>query len=140
VLPDAKLLDRNVIHLRQRLDHGVRTSIESRRAGLESLQSRSVLRKPHELIHSRFRLLDELDARARRATYAKVKLGRAALATAAASLSALSPLDVLTRGYSVTLDAGGGAIDNADSVKAGDLIRTKLHRGEIESVVRKTTS
>ncbi len=138
VLPDARLLDRSVIDLSRRLQRSVRASIESRRARLDALSARSTLRKPHEIIHLRSRLLDELDARGRRAMFGKLKLCRAGLATSAASLSALSPLNVLTRGYSVTLDANGRAIDNADSVNVGDTIRTKLNQGEIESVVSKT--
>ena len=139
VLPDARLLDRSVMDLSRRLQRSVRGAIESRRSRLDAVGSRSTLRKPHEIIHLRSRLLDELDARGRRAMLGKLKLGRAGLATSAASLSALSPLNVLTRGYSVTLDANGRAIDNADSVKAGDTIRTKLNQGEIESVVSKTS-
>jgi exodeoxyribonuclease VII large subunit len=90
------------------------------------------------MIHDRYRLLDELDARGRRAMLAGLALGRAKMATAAASLSALSPLDVLTRGYSVTLDQNGNAISRSESVQPGDSIRTRLHRGEIQSVVTET--
>jgi exodeoxyribonuclease VII large subunit len=139
VLPDARLLDQSVIDLNRRLLRSARGSIDSRRSRLNALATRSTLRKPHEIIHLRSRLLDELDARGRRAMFGKLKLGRAGLATAAASLSALSPLNVLTRGYSVTLDANGHAIDNANTVKVGDTIRTRLNKGEIESVVSKTS-
>ncbi len=95
VLPDAALLDRSVLNLRQRLHRCAWMMLESRRDRLESLGSRTVLRKPHQMIHDRDRLLDEFDARGRRAMFAKLALGRAKMATAAASLSALSPLDVL---------------------------------------------
>ena len=60
------------------------------------------------------------------------------MATAAASLSALSPLDVLSRGYSITIDSDGQAITAADQVAPGDQIRTTLHQGTIASVVEKT--
>lgn len=135
VLPDARLLDQSVVNLNRRLQRSIRSSIDSRRSRLDAVATRSTVRKPHEIIHLRSRLLDELDARGRRAMVGKLKLGRAGLATAAASLSALSPLNVLTRGYSVTLDANGNAINNADTVKIGDTIRTRLNQGEIESVV-----
>lgn len=69
----------------------------------------------------------------------KLRLARASMATTAASLSALSPLNVLSRGYSVTLDAQGNAINSANDVNKGDVIRTKLNDGEIESVVRDKT-
>lgn len=139
VLPDAQLLNQSVVNYQKRLQRTVRASIDSRRTRLEAIASRSALRKPHDIIHSRFRLLDELDARGRRAIYGKLKLGRARLGTVAASLSALSPLNVLSRGYSVTLDAQGQAIDNASQVEVGDTISTRLHQGELESVVSKKT-
>jgi exodeoxyribonuclease VII large subunit len=137
VLPDSKLLTQSVFDSRRRLDRCLRSSIAARRSRLDSLGSRPGLRKPHEVVYSRYRRLDEIDGRARRAIFAKLGLGRARLATAAAALSALSPLDVLTRGYSVTLDEAGRTIDDASKVKEGDTIRTKLHHGEIESIVRK---
>jgi exodeoxyribonuclease VII large subunit len=52
-----------------------------------------------------------------------------------ASLSALSPLDVLTRGYSVTLDQQGQAITSTEEVQLGDRIVTRLKGGHIESIV-----
>lgn len=137
VIPDANLLTRSVADLNRRLQRTINASIESRRTRLNAIASRSALRKPHELVHERSRLLDELDARGRRAMFAKLKLGRASLATAAAALSALSPLDVLTRGYSVTMNDENEAINNAANVNVGDTIRTRLNQGEIESVVSK---
>ena len=80
-------------------------------------------------------MLDELDARARRAMQSKLSLQRASIKTMAASLSALSPLKVLTRGYSVTTDSTGRTITSPRDVASGDVIRTRLQEGEIESIV-----
>ena len=66
-----------------------------------------------------------------------LSIGRANLTTAAASLSALSPLNVLTRGYSVTLDQRGKAIKDIAEVKVGDTVRTKLTGGEFESTIER---
>ncbi len=139
VLPDAKRLHQSVADLRRRIDGNIRALIAYRRKEIESIRSRSILRKPHEIVHARSRRLDELDARSRRAISAKLRLARAGMAATAASLSALSPLNVLARGYSVTLDQSGNAIINANEVSQGDLIRTKLNQGEIQSVVRSST-
>ncbi len=51
----------------------------------------------------------------------------------AGRLHALSPLAVLERGYSITFDAQGRILKEVSSVKAGDRIRTQLHRGELIS-------
>lgn len=139
VLPDADLIDQSVIELRQRLERSIRNAIDRRRDQIESLESRSMLRRPHEMVRMRSRLLDELDARARKLMFAHIKLDQARLGKAAATLSALSPLNVLTRGYSVTFDPSGNAIQQADKVAVGDRIRTRVQHGEIESIVDKTT-
>ena len=138
VLPDANLLDQTVRDLSGRLNRTMRLAIDSRQRRVDSLAARPILRKPHEVIHLRSRYLDELDMRGKLAIESKLKLGRANLATLAASLTALSPLDVLSRGYSVTLDAKGKAVDDAKQLRDGDIIRTRLNKGEIESVVKKT--
>ena len=136
VMPDAGNLNQSVFDLGRRMDSGVRSLIANRRRNLQSIETRTVIRKPHEIVYSRFRRLDELDARAGRAVNGTMQLARASLATTAASLSALSPLNVLARGYSVTLDKKGNAVTDANQVREGDLIRTKLKSGDIESIVR----
>lgn len=61
---------------------------------------------------------------------------RAKLDQLAAKLSVLSPYSVLERGYSLTTNASGEVIKNADTVKPGDEITTRLASGEIRSVVK----
>ena len=114
--------------------------IESRRGRLDAIASRTAFRKPHELIRERYRLLDEFDARATRAMRSRVSLDRAKIAGAAAGLSALSPLDVLTRGYSVTLDQTGRAVSDINLVRSGDVITTRIQNGTLESVVSSISS
>lgn len=53
----------------------------------------------------------------------------------AGRLHALSPLAVLERGYSITFDEQGKILKEASSVKPGDKIQTKLHRGRLLSRV-----
>jgi exodeoxyribonuclease VII large subunit len=72
--------------------------------------------------------------------FARVKLGKAKMGKSAATLSALSPLNVLARGYSVTLDSEDNAIQSPSQVKPGDIIRSRVHHGEIESVVKTTST
>lgn len=137
-LPDRDLIVRSLSDLRLRLDRVIRTGINSRRNRLDGIQNRSLLKRPHELVQRRFRRLDELDARARKAMFSRVELGKAKLAKSAATLAALSPLNVLARGYSVTLDSADQAIQDPSQLKPGDVIRSRVQQGEIESVVKTT--
>ncbi len=134
-LPDVDFVARSIGQWKLRMDRSIRNAIEERRARVVSLSQRSVIRKPHEMIHVRSRRLDELDSRAQRAMRSKLHIGRANLATAAASLSALSPLSVLTRGYSVTRAQNGDAIRDVRTLQVGDTVRTKLDQGEFTSTV-----
>ena len=54
----------------------------------------------------------------------------------AAQLDAVSPLRVLSRGYSVTLNEKGSIIKSVDMLHWGEEIRTRLHDGEIYSVIQ----
>jgi exodeoxyribonuclease VII large subunit len=51
------------------------------------------------------------------------------------SLEVVNPEAVLTRGFSLTLDAHGGLIRDAKAVQAGDVLRTRMANGEIRSRV-----
>jgi exodeoxyribonuclease VII large subunit len=136
-IPDQELLSGAVASLQSRLDRSVRSLIANRRLRIDALTERPIMRKPLEILHLRARRLDELDARGKRAIDARVEAAKSRIATAAAALSALSPLHVLTRGYSVTLDQSGQPVESADSVRIGEILRTKLHQGELESTVTK---
>ena len=97
VLPDGDALNQSVQTLRRRIDRSMTSAIDIRRQRLESLVARPSFRKPMEIVHLRSRLLDELDDRARRAIRSQWRLGETKLQSLSASLSALSPLSVLSR-------------------------------------------
>ena len=58
----------------------------------------------------------------------------------ASHLDAVSPLKILGRGYSFTSNQQGIIIKSANDVHWGEEIRTRLHDGEICSVVQEITS
>lgn len=65
-----------------------------------------------------------------------IKLKEAQFTKAVEKLSGLSPLNILSRGYSITFKMPEGAIiKEASAVKAGDTIRTNLHNGRLLSKV-----
>lgn len=138
VIPDQEMISSAIASLNSRINRSMRHLLSNRQLRLGALTARPILRKPLEILHLRSRRLDELDARAHRAMKSRIQVAKADVATLSASLSALSPLDVMTRGYSVTMDSEDNAIESSDEVSVGDTITTKLHRGEIESKVTKT--
>lgn len=64
---------------------------------------------------------------------------RARLEQRAGRLAALSPLGVLGRGYSITCTTDGNVVTDAARLRRGDLLRTRLARGEVESDVTRRT-
>ena len=58
------------------------------------------------------------------------------LQKAEAQLKAYSPYGVLERGYSLTTAADGSVVKDAATLKAGDVLTTRLAKGAVESVVR----
>ena len=54
------------------------------------------------------------------------------------ALQALSPLEVLGRGYSMTRTTDGTVVRTADDLQAGDQIVTTLARGHVTSRVEST--
>ncbi len=53
------------------------------------------------------------------------------------ALEALSPLAILERGYALVFDGEGQLVKDAAQVKAGEEIRARVARGEIEAVVKR---
>jgi len=61
---------------------------------------------------------------------------RSGIEQAQGRLHALSPLNILERGYALVFDANGNLVKDATQVRAGDEIRARLHRGEIRAEVK----
>lgn len=53
------------------------------------------------------------------------------------NIKAVSPLDVLDRGYAIVMDNSGNALKSTKNIKVGDTIHTRLSKGTIKSNVTK---
>jgi len=61
---------------------------------------------------------------------------RLQLTNQVSTLNALSPLQTLSRGYSITYDSNGKALKNASGLQSGDTLKTRLHENEVLSVIK----
>lgn len=146
-------------HLRQRLRHpGERLAEQQNR--LDQLQHRLVQTQQHRLQQQQHRLSElalKLQARSperqlallkqklatlqhglRQGMQQSLKNSGQQLGLLSRQLNAVSPLAVLERGYSVTFNEQGEAVRDANVLKAGDQITTRLHQGSVQSQVIKT--
>jgi exodeoxyribonuclease VII large subunit len=122
-----------------RLSDAVERRLKLARQRLDQLAARPAFRRPLQRIHDLEQELDDTAARLARA--AKLRVGQASdrLASVAARLESLSPLQVLARGYSLTHTADGRLVRDADSLTPGEVIVTRVALGEVVSRVEQVS-
>lgn len=137
-VPDAAELTAVVDRLGQRLAAGLTGRVQRRRLQVDRLSDRLDNAVGERVCAIRTRLA-ALRERASSAVHAVVESRRHRLGEAAAKLDALSPLGVLSRGYSLTLKGDGlTVLRDAADVRAGDRIVTRLAQGQVVSQVVST--
>jgi exodeoxyribonuclease VII large subunit len=93
---------------------------------------------PAQRLRSFEQLVAQLKARLAFAFSHKVHRCQAHLAELHATLKSMDPTAVLARGYSITYRSSGEVLRDSSAVQAGERVKTRLARGEIESEVKKT--
>ncbi len=119
------------------LARSMRRQIEVLRASLR--EKMRVLVDPRRRLEQNVQRVDELVGRLATGIGHHLRRDRALLASLAAGLDHLNPLGILSRGYSITKKLPAGAIlKDASDAKPGDMLSTKLHKGEVVSRVEET--
>jgi exodeoxyribonuclease VII large subunit len=94
--------------------------------------------RPKQLLQQRCELLKMTRHRLRELAHGRFKDLKNKLAAAESRLQLLGPEQVLSRGYSITMDAASGKIiRRAKDAKAGQSLKTRVRDGEISSRVEK---
>jgi exodeoxyribonuclease VII large subunit len=91
--------------------------------------------RPDQFIDYQKHQLSDLSNRLLFASEQLVENKQQQLANLARTLQAVSPLNTLSRGYSITQNSKGKALTDANQVQTGDQITTRLASGEIKSRV-----
>jgi len=137
-VPDKKNLVLRIDNNVARLDLGLRKTLDQAANKLERLMASYVFRRPADMVRQYQQRVDEL------LRQMAVKFGHGMdmagerLKSLCAQLESLSPLSILSRGYSVSLKLPEGTVlRNASDLKPGDEIETKLSEGKILSTVEK---
>jgi exodeoxyribonuclease VII large subunit len=133
--PDRRELGTGLLELESRLTDIMTRRFDLARQRVDQLAARPALRKPLQRIQDLEQLLDEKSARLTRAV--RLRVGRCSekVAGLTARLESLNPLNVLTRGYSLTRTDGGRIVRTTTDVTPGELLITRLASGEIRSRV-----
>jgi exodeoxyribonuclease VII large subunit len=135
-IPDRREVLNLINNTHQRLRDAALDLVRQRKQYLDRISDRPVFRKPLERIQERERRLNDLTKRLSIQGQLRLDRAKQSLASLAARLESLSPLNVLTRGYSLTFHQDS-IVRSSNELKPGDEIRTKLARGEVLSTVKK---
>jgi exodeoxyribonuclease VII large subunit len=92
---------------------------------------------PAERLRSYQGLVGQLSGRLAYSFTQHLKAGEARLAGVLGALRSLDPAAVLERGYSITRNAQGEVLRDASRARDGELVRTRLARGQLESEVKR---
>lgn len=118
----------------QRLRRALRGRLQHYQFRLQALESRRIFQRPETLVDQHRQRCDDLAARAERAIRLMVERKQQKVQSLAASLDALSPLKVLSRGYSLTI-RNGRTVHSVSELNDGDLLETRLADGVVRSRV-----
>ncbi len=121
--------------LSKRLIRCAQSMLDFRQSQLATNNAKLGAQNPILLLKQNRQSAQFLNARLQQATLNLVTNKKSLLSNAARTLNAISPLQTLERGYSITLNSKGAPVVSVKQVKANDKIESRLHDGRIISRV-----
>jgi exodeoxyribonuclease VII large subunit len=124
--------------LQTSLSRCTRQDLRRHQLALRNFAQRLARVRPSKSLGLRGQVVAELTRRLHEDARHALDTRRQRLRELATRLRLLSPEHVLERGFSITRDAVTGAVlRDSNEIKPGQKLKTRLHRGEIVSVVEK---
>ena len=133
-VPDKKEIMIRLDGYNERCTSALRSLAKASRERLTALLEREALTDPSSLLDKKNDAVTGLYERASRSALAIVDRAVAEFSILAQKLNALSPLSVLSRGYSV-VDKGGEVIKRKEQLSSGDEIKIRLTDGDVKARV-----
>ena len=134
-LPEMGELRRKFLALTDRMSLSCDHRIRQYRTKVQALAASKNLRSMSNLIDDRRLALAHLEQQADRAVRRILEQKRSRLLQQAGRLDALSPLAVMSRGYSAVFDGSGKALSSRKNVKPGDRLRIRFADGAVQTKV-----
>ena len=138
-VPDGKEIKDELTHLEIRSALAIRKKLGELRERLDSIKDKRVLRDPMAQIDDRQIALDHLRERLISAQERQINIKKQHYVKLASSLDALSPLHVLSRGYSYVTDMKGAPVKSVMEIAVGDTIELILADGNARCSVEETS-
>ena len=135
-VPDGEELRDVLESISARCGQAVRKRLDTYRRTLEDLSGRWVMQSPMAYVDQKRMELDMQRSRLLSVQERRVAAGKHDFIRLAASLDALSPLKVLSRGYAIASRGGGEVIRSTADAEIGEKIRIELRDGSLGCVVQ----
>ena len=136
--PDRRLQEhaQNLDRLENQMQLAIRNQITIQNGELKHLQQSMLSNSPINRVKILSIQLQKITEDFKQFITKAVSQTQSQLAELTRSLSAVSPLNTLARGYSITYDDNNQVIRSAENVKAGSTVVSILEKGNIESTVK----
>lgn len=131
VVPDGNRLKHWLAQQELRLKEGLQLTLTQKRQRLEYMASSPQLKDPRQAIMAKAQQVDYVEERLKRAMASLLQQKKGDLGRSAASLHALSPLEVLGRGYAIPRSASGEVVTSVGETKVGDKLSLSMRDGVV---------
>ena len=135
-VPDQDTLRQTLDSMEETMSAALLRQIRAARNHLHALSSASVLKGPNAYIENRRQTIRLLQSKLLSGYNKQLFNKKQNFLTQVSKLDAMSPLKVLTRGYSVTQLENGEVITSCKQVRDNDLISVTVSDGMIRAVVK----
>lgn len=134
-VPDRSEFYELLSNYRIRAGQAMSKAVSRRRDRLDSIASKRILTDPMAAIDDRRLLLDRIRDRLLSSQEQSLSRKKEAFVRLTASLDAMSPLKVLSRGYSVVSDDEGNCVTQAEGLRSGDRLELRFSDGQVKCTV-----
>ena len=139
VIPEKYQLTDKLSGMEARLLSGLRKNLDGKRNRFERIIRSPAFRQPYEKVYQERMQLDSLQRFLQKSMLVCAERSRARLSILAGRLNSLSPLEILSRGYSVTRDqATGRIIKSVEGVRPGTALEIRVSDGTIRCKAEST--
>ena len=134
-VPDRQELQKKLQMMQASMQQSVQKTLKLSRQRLNSLAEKRVLQSPLNYVEDRRVLLDFLSTRLHAAGQKALHEKKQRFVRLTAALDAMSPLKVLSRGYSMVTNEAGAVISRAADVRENETIRVSFSSGSLTARV-----
>ena len=134
-VPDRQELQKKLQMMQASMQQSVQKSVKLGRQRLSALAEKRVLQSPLNYLEDRRVLLDFLSTRLQAAEQKTLHESKQRFVRLTAALDAMSPLKVLSRGYSMVTNEAGAVISRVADVREDETIRVSFSSGSLTARV-----